>query len=101
MFSGYLMAAVYKLNGNGGLRGWQWLFIVDGIITLPVALAGYFVLPDVPEIAKPWYLSKKEVALAQHRMQLEGRKGREPYSKAKLKKIFKSWHIYLLTLLYV
>jgi ACS family pantothenate transporter-like MFS transporter len=24
MFSGYLMAAVYKLEGKGGFRGWQW-----------------------------------------------------------------------------
>jgi hypothetical protein len=26
MFSGYLMAAVYHLNGVGGYRGWQWYF---------------------------------------------------------------------------
>ena len=24
MFSGYLMAAVYNLEGRGGFRGWQW-----------------------------------------------------------------------------
>ena len=24
MFSGYLMAAVYHLEGVGGLKGWQW-----------------------------------------------------------------------------
>ncbi len=24
MVSGYLMAAVYHLGGNGGLAGWQW-----------------------------------------------------------------------------
>lgn len=101
MFSGYLMAGVYKLNGKGGLRGWQWLFIVDGIISLPIALAGYFVLPDVPEIANPWYLSKDEVAFARKRMALEGRKDRAPYTKAKVKMIFSSWHIYLLTLLYL
>lgn len=34
-------------------------------------------------------------------MQLEGRQNRGPFTKAKLKKIFSSWHIYLLTLLYV
>lgn len=34
------------------------LFLVDGIISLPIAVAGFFVLPDVPEIANPWYLSK-------------------------------------------
>jgi ACS family pantothenate transporter-like MFS transporter len=77
MFSGYLMAAVYRLNGVGGYRGWQWylisymssgdlktnsdhrLFIVDGIISLPIALTGFWLLPDVPEIAKPWYLTGK------------------------------------------
>ncbi|PLB54035.1 pantothenate transporter [Aspergillus steynii IBT 23096] len=101
MFSGYLMAAVYNLEGRGGFRGWQWLFIVDGIISLPVALSGFFVLPDVPEISNPWYLSKDEVALSQKRMQLEGRQSRQPYTKAKLKKIFTSWHIYVLTLLYM
>ncbi|KAL1632576.1 hypothetical protein SLS56_003475 [Neofusicoccum ribis] len=101
MFSGYLMAAVYNLGGKGGYTGWQWLFIVDGIISLPIALAGYSVLPDVPEISKPFYLTKEEVAFAQKRMQLEGRKPRAPYTKAKVKKIFKSWHIYVLTLLYI
>ncbi|KAF2715905.1 hypothetical protein K431DRAFT_324156 [Polychaeton citri CBS 116435] len=34
MFSGYLMAAVYHLGGVSGFKGWQWLFIVDGIISL-------------------------------------------------------------------
>jgi hypothetical protein len=29
MFSGYLMAAVYHLDGVGGFKGWQWLFIVN------------------------------------------------------------------------
>lgn len=32
---------------------------MDGIISLPVAIAGFFVLPDVPEISNPWYLSDK------------------------------------------
>lgn len=77
MFSGYLMASVFHLGGRGGFKGWQWygivkhlvfyvliiflkrLFIVDGIISLPVALAGFFVLPDVPEISNPWYLTEK------------------------------------------
>ncbi|KAL3462835.1 major facilitator superfamily domain-containing protein [Aspergillus heterothallicus] len=101
MFSGYLMAGVYKLGGRGGFKGWQWLFIIDGVISLPIALAGFFVLPDVPEISDPWYLTKEEVKLAQKRMELEGRKPRGPYTKAKLKKIFTSWHIYALTVLYI
>ncbi|KAJ5227578.1 uncharacterized protein N7469_007584, partial [Penicillium citrinum] len=101
MFSGYLMDAVYRLGGRNGFKGWQWLFVIDGVISLPVALSGFFVLPDVPEISNPWYLSKEEVVLAQKRMQMEGRQNRGPFTKSKLKKIFSSWHIYLLTLLYI
>ncbi|KAH1720789.1 hypothetical protein KXX40_001939 [Aspergillus fumigatus] len=101
MFSGYLMAGVYHLGGRGGFKGWQWLFIIDGVISLPVALSGFFILPDVPEISNPWYLTKEDIALSQKRMQLEGRKNREPLTSKKLKKIFSSWHIYLLTLLYI
>ncbi|OQE20131.1 hypothetical protein PENFLA_c017G06053 [Penicillium flavigenum] len=88
MFSGYLMDAVFHLGGRGGFRGWQWLFIIDGVISLPVAISGFFILPD-------------EINLAQTRMKLEGRQNRQPYTKSKLKKIFTSWHIYLLTLLYI
>jgi ACS family pantothenate transporter-like MFS transporter len=134
MFSGYLMAAVYHLGGKGGYKGWQWyeslssgfrnyanhdrLFIVDGIISLPIALAGFFILPDVPEITRVWYLSEEvcvahatyaikgllvtqEKQFARQRMAYEGRENRQPYTKAKFKKILTSWHIYLLSLLYV
>ncbi|UQC76261.1 major facilitator superfamily transporter [Colletotrichum lupini] len=101
MFSGYLMAAVYNLSGVHGWKGWQWLFIVDTVISLPIAIAGFFFLPDVPEITKAWWLTKDDVALAQKRMQLEGRANRQPFTKAKIKKIFTSWHIYALTALYI
>lgn len=101
MFSGYFMAAVYHLGGVNGFKGWQWLFIINTVISLPIAVAGYWLFPDVPEICRAWYLSKDEIALAQKRVALEGRANRGRYSKAKFLRIFSSWHIYLLTLLYV
>jgi ACS family pantothenate transporter-like MFS transporter len=101
MFSGYFMAAVYHLGGVDGFKGWQWLFIINTVISLPIAIAGFFLFPDVPEICRAWYLSKEEIALAQKRVELEGRAPRGKYTKAKFKKIFSSWHIYLLTLLYI
>lgn len=35
------------------------LFIVDGIISLPVCIAGFIFLPDVPEICNSFYLTKE------------------------------------------
>ncbi|KAK3692003.1 major facilitator superfamily domain-containing protein [Podospora appendiculata] len=101
MFSGYLMAGVYKLDGYRGFRGWQWLFIVDTAVSLPIAVAGFLFLPDLPEITRAFYLTPDDVALAQKRMQLEGRATRSPYTRIKFVKIFTSWHIYLLTALFV
>ncbi|KAL2058532.1 hypothetical protein ABVK25_001260 [Lepraria finkii] len=101
MVSGYLMAAVYNLDGNAGFSGWQWLFIVDGVISLPIALAGYIFIPDLPDTSRAIYLSAEDKAFAQKRMALEGRKPRAPYTKAKILKILTSWHIYILSALYV
>ncbi|KKA20500.1 Pantothenate transporter [Rasamsonia emersonii CBS 393.64] len=88
-------------DGWGVSPGWRGLFLVDGAISLPMALGGYFILPDVPEITKSWYLTKREISLAQKRMELEGRKPRAKYTKAKIKRMLSSWRIYLLSFLYL
>uniref|UniRef100_A0A8H7K3H8 Major facilitator superfamily (MFS) profile domain-containing protein n=1 Tax=Bionectria ochroleuca TaxID=29856 RepID=A0A8H7K3H8_BIOOC len=50
MFAGILMTAIYNtMNGVAGLAGWRWSFIIDGIITIPVAVFGYYFFPDLPE----------------------------------------------------
>ena len=101
MFSGYLMAATYNLDGVHGWKGWQWLFIINTVISLPIALASFLLLPDIPEITRAWWLTADDIALAKQRMLLEERADRKPYTKAKFKKIFTSWHIYVLTFTYV
>ena len=34
------------------------LFLVDGIISLPIALAGFLFIPDVPETSRAFYLNE-------------------------------------------
>ncbi|KAI1625641.1 major facilitator superfamily domain-containing protein [Exophiala viscosa] len=99
MFSGYLMTAVIGLGGKGGLKGWQWLFIMDGIISLPIAFASFFMLPDFPHNTRAWYLNESDVTLSRKRMELVGRAQRQPYTKAKVLKIFTRWHIWVLPLM--
>lgn len=101
MVSGYLMVGSHNLDGVHGYRGWQWLFITNTIVSLPIAVSGFFFLPDLPEITKVWYLNDGDIALARKRMELEGRAKRAPFTKAKFRKIFASWHIYALVLLYI
>lgn len=77
------------------------LFIVDGVISLPIALAGFLMLPDMPGNSRAFYLTDAEKSFARKRMELEGRKGKQPYTMVRVKKIFGSWHIYVLSLLYI
>ncbi|KAH7168382.1 major facilitator superfamily domain-containing protein [Fusarium sp. MPI-SDFR-AT-0072] len=69
MFAGAMMAAIHEsMEGHAGLAGWQWVFLIDGIITLPVAIFGFFFFPDVPEYTDASYLSDKERQLALDRL---------------------------------
>ncbi|KAH9921852.1 MFS general substrate transporter [Fomitopsis serialis] len=103
MISGFLQAAAYDgLNGTYGLAGWRWLFIIDGIITVPIALLGFLIMPDLPSNTRPNYLySQDEIDLANRRMAEIGRKPPGKFTKKKVFKFFTTWHLYLLTLLYV
>ncbi|CAG9989301.1 unnamed protein product [Clonostachys byssicola] len=68
---GHLLAAGI-LGGIGhalGLTPWQWLYIIEGAITVTLGLALYFVLPDFPETWKS--LSQEEYEVATRRLAAE------------------------------
>lgn len=57
-FSGLLAYAIEKLNGRAGLSGWQWIFLIEGLIPVALALVIWKILPDSPETAS--FLTQKE-----------------------------------------
>ncbi|KPI45080.1 Pantothenate transporter liz1 [Cyphellophora attinorum] len=75
MFSSYLQAAAYTgLNGVHGMAGWQWLFVIDGVISIGVIIPQVFFFPDVPARQKPdLVFSREEIELARDRNPKEGR----------------------------
>lgn len=96
MFAGYLQAAAYtNLNGVHGLSGWRWLFIVDAIITFPIAFLGFLVFPDVPSRKKPRFLNETDHELAQTRLKGLISPPQLRLSKSIFKRVFARWHWYL------
>ncbi|ORY03346.1 MFS general substrate transporter [Basidiobolus meristosporus CBS 931.73] len=50
--AGLIAFGVLRLRGVAGLKGWQWLFLIDGICTVIVALLTFFYLPEGPTRTK-------------------------------------------------
>ncbi|KAH9985455.1 MFS general substrate transporter [Russula vinacea] len=103
MVSGFLQAGIYNgLNGRGGLAGWKWLFILDGVISIPIALLGYIVMPDLPSTTKPSVVfTQEQLNMAQNRMDSVGRKPPAKFTKEKVLGFFSTWHIFTLVPLHV
>ncbi|KAK7403501.1 hypothetical protein QQX98_010731 [Neonectria punicea] len=51
-FGGLLARGIMEMAGVGGLSGWAWIFILEGILTVLVAVFAFFALHDYPDTAK-------------------------------------------------
>jgi MFS family permease len=57
-FGGLLASAIANMDGLGGLHNWQWIFVLEGILTVLIGIAAFFFLSDFPEEAK--WLTEEE-----------------------------------------
>ena len=51
-----------QLHGREGLTGWRWIFIIEGVLTCALGVAGYWLLVDFPDShRKNWsFLGQRE-----------------------------------------
>ncbi|KAI0004785.1 MFS general substrate transporter [Xylariaceae sp. FL0662B] len=47
--SGILAFGLMQLHGQANLSGWRWIFILEGVITCLLGIAGYWLLVDFPD----------------------------------------------------
>ncbi len=47
-----LSRVLLKLEGRGGLHGWQWLFLLEGLPTILLGISVLFIMKDHPDDAK-------------------------------------------------
>ncbi|OAA57589.1 MFS transporter [Niveomyces insectorum RCEF 264] len=66
-FSGLIGAGIKSgLEGARGLESWRWLFIIEGSITVFIALVSIIILPDWPTTT--WWLTPTERAVGEWRI---------------------------------
>lgn len=100
--SGLLQSACREtLSGVGGLSGWRWQFIIDGIITLGCTTFGLLLFPGTPETTKKFgILSEDDLVFARNRMR--GKIALPQLLGKKIwKDVFSTWQAYLLISLWV
>lgn len=64
-----LSGLILQMDGLLGLAGWRWLFIIEGLPSILLGFAVYFILPSRPMEA-PWLSQDERVAL-QKRIDIE------------------------------
>lgn len=67
-----LAYGIMQMEGVGGIRGWQWIFILEGILTCVVAIGAWFIILDFPDkAAKQGFLSEIEANYVLRRIELD------------------------------
>lgn len=83
--------------GFGGLHGWQWLFVIEGIPSVLLGLALLRLLPDGPRHAR--WLSPEGLALVERDLAAEGKAtASHPHLRETLAAVFRDWRVWALAL---
>ncbi|KAF0455702.1 MFS general substrate transporter [Gigaspora margarita] len=99
-FSGLLSYVIVSLtNDNSPLKGWQLIFLIDGLVTVIAAAIAYFYIVDYPEKAK--WLKKEERSLVIKRLKddvgdTDYKKPRDhTFDKGYILECLKDWKVYM------
>lgn len=86
--------ALANMAGVGGYNGWRWIFIIEGLGTVILAVITKFLIPDWPETAR--FLTLDERAFAVHRVHEDmAGSAMDNLDKKSRRRIFLDWKIWI------
>ncbi|KAJ5728872.1 uncharacterized protein N7483_003380 [Penicillium malachiteum] len=86
-----------RLDGVNGLAGWRWMYIICAIITIPIAIGGFFVLPGTPDKPNKPILKEDDIQRAKIRLENAAHKvDEEKFSWAMLIRVGRQWKFWAL-----
>ena len=98
-FAGVISYGFSKMEGVGGLRGWRWIFIMPGVITIACVVLVYLFVSEFPEKAK--WLKPDELELVRQRLRED--RAEELDDRTTLRESLaplKDWRIWAMSMLY-
>lgn len=80
------------MDGVGGKPGWAWIFILEGILTVAVALISFWAISDSPSTAS--FLNEAEAKEVQSRLRNDNEDLAEYYDVKFMWIAFADWKIW-------
>ncbi|TPX15279.1 uncharacterized protein E0L32_004556 [Thyridium curvatum] len=97
-FSGLLAYGIGHLDHTWGFRGWRFIYCIEGLFSVLLALGAFFLLNDTPAKVTKWLTPEEQRFLVlRSRYSAGGETGiaeKEEFSWKSAKDAFKSFHIY-------
>ncbi|KAM0424309.1 hypothetical protein ACHAPT_010455 [Fusarium lateritium] len=98
MISGAMQGGLStNMEGVLGRAGWRWAFIINGVCTIAVALAAFFLLPGYPESPNPlakFYLKPRHIEIALARARRVKRKPQIGITPKSFFRCFTFWQLW-------
>ncbi|KAG1886503.1 MFS general substrate transporter [Suillus subluteus] len=100
-FSGLLAFGIGYMGGMEGLEAWSWIFMLEGLATIVVAIIAFFVLVDFPDTAK--FLTPEERAFVVWRKKYDNSSvgEEERFAPRHVWAAFRDWQVWLHIPIYV
>ncbi|KAG8715178.1 hypothetical protein FRC09_016846 [Ceratobasidium sp. 395] len=98
-FGGLLARGITEMKGVGGLKGWAWIFILEGLLTMVVASVAYFFVPDHPTTAN--FLIPKERTGLVRRLQSDTGGLAQEFEMAYVWDAVRDWKTYAYMLIFI
>lgn len=89
-----LAYALANMAGIGGYNGWRWIFIIEGLATVVIAVISKSFVADWPETSK--FLNTEERQLLLRRLEIDGGEARMDRLDSKARRrAFGDWKVYV------
>ncbi|KAL4788191.1 major facilitator superfamily domain-containing protein [Aspergillus varians] len=95
---GLLGYGIGYMDGVGGVRGWRWIIILEGLPTFILGIATWFWLADSPDTAHYLTMQERELIDLRMRRQIGHTKSSDQMHKEDVYAGLKDWKIWLFTI---
>ncbi|EMD30968.1 hypothetical protein CERSUDRAFT_120233 [Gelatoporia subvermispora B] len=110
----FLATGILQLRQVTGRAGWRYLFLIEGVLTLLVGVASFFMMPPGPTQTKAWYrpngwFNEREETIIVNRVlrddpsksDMHNRQGLTPKMMWSILKDWRMWPLYVLGLTFM